>query len=47
MSIGKVFERLSILLSFTTFTDSLVGQQIVKAAACQSPPYPPYSPAYT
>jgi hypothetical protein len=32
MGMGKVFKRLNILLFLTTFTDSLVGQQIVKAA---------------
>ena len=32
MNMGKTFERPNILLSFATFTDSLVGQQIVKAA---------------
>jgi hypothetical protein len=37
MSMGKAFERPNIRLFLTTFTDSLVGQQIVKAAVFLSP----------
>jgi hypothetical protein len=33
MSIGRAFERPNILLFLAAFTDSFVGQQIVKAAA--------------
>ena len=32
MSVGKAFERPNIPLFLATFTDSFVGQQIVKAA---------------
>jgi hypothetical protein len=39
MSIGKAFERPNTFLFLATFTDSFVGQQIIKAAV--SPlPYP-------
>ena len=31
MSMGKVAERPNMLISFANFTDSFVGQQIVKA----------------